>query len=343
MAEVTGVRERRLACGMTQAELAAKAGVSRQLVAAVEAARHAPAVDAALGIARALGTTVEELFSPHRMAVTSALGGQLHPGALLRVGRVDSKLVAAELPDHGTLGAVWAKPDAVVEADRVRLLPAANPAGFVVAGCDPALGVAEAMLSGLGPSSLLAVPAPSGKALAALKDGNLHPAVIHGRTGHLPEPPADVDRWHLAKWHVGLAFPAKKRTPTLAALLRAPGPLIQQDGTAASQQALLRASRAAGAKLPEGPVASSHLEAARQAATTGGTGVTIEAVARAFGLDFLPIEEHTVELWVDDRWVGLPGFAGFAEILTTPAFLQRVELFGGYDLSGCGDRIDQAA
>jgi DNA-binding XRE family transcriptional regulator len=71
----SGVRERRLACGMTQAELAARAGVSRQLVAAVEAGRHAPAVDAALGIARALGTTVEELFAlqPYQ-AVIASLG-----------------------------------------------------------------------------------------------------------------------------------------------------------------------------------------------------------------------------------------------------------------------------
>ena len=71
----SGVRECRLSCGMTQAELAARAGVSRQLVAAVEAGRHAPAVDAALGIARALGTTVEDLFAlqPYQ-AVMAALG-----------------------------------------------------------------------------------------------------------------------------------------------------------------------------------------------------------------------------------------------------------------------------
>jgi DNA-binding XRE family transcriptional regulator len=75
MSGQSGVRESRLAAGMTQAELAARAGVSRQLVAAVEAGRHAPAVDAALGIARALGTTVEELFSlqPYQ-AVMAALG-----------------------------------------------------------------------------------------------------------------------------------------------------------------------------------------------------------------------------------------------------------------------------
>src|ERR1700738_1323385 len=137
-----GVRERRLAFGMTQAELAARAGVSRQLVAAVEAGRHAPAVDAALGIARALGTTVEELFTARATSGMSAVGGPLREGAPLWVGRVDTALVATELADHGVAGAGWAKPDAVMEGGTIRLLPGTTPAGFVVAGCDPALGVA---------------------------------------------------------------------------------------------------------------------------------------------------------------------------------------------------------
>ena len=58
----SSLHEHRLARGLTQAELAARAGVSRQLVVAVETGVNRPAVDAALGLARALGTTVEELF-----------------------------------------------------------------------------------------------------------------------------------------------------------------------------------------------------------------------------------------------------------------------------------------
>ena len=57
------MRERRTQAGLTQAELAERAGVSRQLVAAVEAGRNVPAVDAALRLAGALGTTADELFA----------------------------------------------------------------------------------------------------------------------------------------------------------------------------------------------------------------------------------------------------------------------------------------
>src|SRR6201993_1044572 len=99
------VRERRLQSGLTQAELAARAGVSRQLVAAVEAGHNTPAVDAALGLARALATTVAELFAATPPDIVAALGGRLRDGVSLRVGRVGDQLVAAELADHGIAGA----------------------------------------------------------------------------------------------------------------------------------------------------------------------------------------------------------------------------------------------
>ena len=48
--------------GLTQAELAAAAGVTRQTVVAVEAGDYAPSVYLALALASHLGSSVEELF-----------------------------------------------------------------------------------------------------------------------------------------------------------------------------------------------------------------------------------------------------------------------------------------
>jgi putative transcriptional regulator len=56
------VRVRRRAQRITQAELAAAVGVSRQTVVSVEKGDYAPSVYLALKIARALESTVEELF-----------------------------------------------------------------------------------------------------------------------------------------------------------------------------------------------------------------------------------------------------------------------------------------
>lgn len=57
-----GVRQARLAAGLTQAELAEAAGVTRQTIVAVEAGDYAPSVYLALAIAERLGSTVEGLF-----------------------------------------------------------------------------------------------------------------------------------------------------------------------------------------------------------------------------------------------------------------------------------------
>ncbi|MBV9801135.1 MAG: helix-turn-helix domain-containing protein, partial [Solirubrobacterales bacterium] len=205
MTRGSSLRERRLECGLTQTELAARAGVSRQLIAAVEAGHNVPAVNAALGLARALATSVEELFAPRPREVVAALGDRLRDGEAVRVGRVAGQLVAAKLADRGIAGAGWARPDGVVDHGRLRLFAGAIPAGVVLAGCDPALGVAESMLDGLGARSLLAISTSTGTALRALRCGGVHAAAVHGLAGGLPRPPVPVVRWHLARWRVGLA------------------------------------------------------------------------------------------------------------------------------------------
>jgi putative transcriptional regulator len=54
---------RRMAGGMTQQELAARVGVSRQTIIAIESGRYNPSVALALKLAQALLTDVENLFS----------------------------------------------------------------------------------------------------------------------------------------------------------------------------------------------------------------------------------------------------------------------------------------
>jgi DNA-binding XRE family transcriptional regulator len=334
------LRQRRLECGLTQAELAARAGVSRQLVAAVEAGHNAPAVDAALGLARALTTTVEDLFSRGSDEVVPALGTKLPDGAPVKVGRVGDRLVAAELADHGVAGAGWAKPDGTISEGRLRLFADASPHGLVLAGCDPALGVAEAMLEGLGPSSLLALSAPTGTGLAALARDVIHGAVVHGPHGGLPDPPGPVVRLHLARWQVGLGLAGRIRNRSLETVLSGTAPIAQRDPAAASQQALERAAAKAGTGgPPPGPLAGGHIEAARIAATLGCAAVTTEAAARAFGLHFLPLEEHVVQIWLAARWRDHPGVEALGNLLAGGPFTDRIAQFGGYDLAGCGSPV----
>jgi transcriptional regulator with XRE-family HTH domain len=322
-------RTARLDRGLTQAQVAHDAGVSRALVAAVEQGRHVPAADAAVRIARALGTTVEELFAPEQpqAPVIAVLGETPADGAPVRAGRVGDAIVAAPL-DPGA--ALWAAPDGVVEAGAVRLFTATPPGGLVVAGCDPALGIAAALL---GPQRLVAVPATSGQALAALEAGRCHAALVHGPR---LRPRRGIGRWRFARWRAGVAYDPSLGAPSLEALL-ADVTLVRRPGSAASQQAVERAARRLGlSDLDGGPVAASHVDAARRARWDGCAAVTIEPVAAHVGLGFHELEEHRVEVWVADRWREHPGLAALVDLLGRPAFRDRLASLPGYDLIDSG-------
>lgn len=329
------LRAARRRAGLSQADLARAAGVSRQLVSSVEAGRHAPAVDAAIRIARALGTGVEELFgSPAAPPETPRLVGAARPGDIVRLARVGDRLVAA----RAEASSGWPAGDGVVGAGgEVRPVAGARPADALVVGCDPALGVCEALLTRPG-RRLLAAAGSSRTARAALASGDAHAGVVHGPAGALPDPPGPVLRIHLARWSVGIA--AESRAPALDAVLGGTLPLVQREAGAASQDALARAARAAGASTPPAAaVAAGHLDAARRARLTGIAALTFAPAAHREGLRFTPLEEHAVELWVDVRLVDAPAVAALLDLVASRTFRSRIALVGGYDLAGCGEPV----
>jgi putative transcriptional regulator len=56
------VRERRVAKGLSQADLAQRLDVSRQTINSIETDRYTPSLPLAIAIARFFGVTVEEIF-----------------------------------------------------------------------------------------------------------------------------------------------------------------------------------------------------------------------------------------------------------------------------------------
>lgn len=68
------VRANRQAAGLTQAELAAAADVTRQTVVAIEAGDYNPSVYLALALAARLNSTVETLFDAERKPLAPSTG-----------------------------------------------------------------------------------------------------------------------------------------------------------------------------------------------------------------------------------------------------------------------------
>lgn len=323
------LRAIRTRAGFTQTQLAAKSGVSRQLIGAAEAGRHLPRVDAALAIAGALGVDVTALFPVGIGAVDVRTGSSPEPGSIVRLGRVGDTEVTTPLR-FGRDG--WGHADGVVEDGNVSVFEATAP-GFVVIGCEPGLEILESMLRQDGRGGL-AITASTHSALESLAAGRAHAAIVHGSGESRPKD--GVERLRFATWRVGIAAPPEARPGWLDRLLDGSGPIVQRESGAAAQSALMKA-------IPDrdiaGPVARSHVDAIQIGASTGMASVTIEPVALAAGLEFRALETHQVDLLVDNRWRDDPMVSSALTLMASPRFLRRLRAFGGYDLSDHGMRV----
>ncbi len=337
------IRTARRAADLSQQQLADRSGLSRQAIGAIEAGRHRPGIDAALALAAALGTSVDALFAAAPTRSLGVLGDdQPADGTPVLVRSVGARTVHAPAACAAAGQEAWPLADGVWMGGTFDAVDDHDPQGFVVVGCDPALGVAAAQLPPAGPRRLTAITGSTAVALEALAGGRAHGALVHGPAGALPDAPSGTLRVHLARWRVGLATRAA-RPAGLAALTGAPTAVVQREVGASSQQALLRAVRAAGAPPPTGPVAGGHLAVARRVAEGAHAGVTFEPAAAHRRLGFLALEEHVVELWIAHEHRAHPGVGALGHVLISSTFARRLAAIGGYDLAGCGRTLEETA
>jgi len=336
------LRTARTARGWSQTELADRAGVSRQLVGGVESGRHAPSVAAAIAIARALSATVEDLFGEPTTDVT-LLGRTPVPTngeRAVHLARVGDRLVAVAPHDGVESAEQWTTADALVAGDgALTMLPHGSAEAFLVAGCDPALGVLAGLVHRTAGERVLVAHASTTVAADALADGNVHAAVVHATAQSMPAPPIPVERWHLARWQVGLASARRGGVPTIDEIATRRVQVVQRAAGASTQMALDRALTRAGAPRATGPIGAGHIDVARRVAAGAPVGVTMEAAACSFDLGFTPLEVHEVEVWIDARWSATAAARAIVDLLAGDALRSRLQAIGGYDLSMCGRRI----
>ncbi len=323
------LRELRLRRGLSQAELAELAGVSRQLVGAIEAGRHLPRVDAALGLADALVVDVTDLFGSAPDVRDVVSGNPPAEGDLVRVGRVAGRFVVARARVEAS---GWGNADGLIEDGRLRMLSSLAP-GPVMVGCEPGLEVIERDLreGGLG---ALAVGASSRASVRSLHEGRAHMAVVHGRSGEMPEAAPVIDRFRLCRWRVGLAAPMDTSPGWEERALSGQSEVIQREGGAGVQTAF---ERAAATSAP-GPLSTGHIEAVKMALNTGIPAVTIEPAAVALGARFHALETHDAEVWVPREWSGDRVVEAAMQEIAGTRFQRRLLGVGGYDLERIGSR-----
>ena len=324
---------------MSQGDLALATGLSRPLISAVETRRHVPSVHAALVIARCLGATVSELFETERPeeAQIPALGRlPTSPGPVSAV-RMGDCLVYHRIEGDDSTESSWARGDGWYADGTVELFEDAEVSGALVAGCDPAMGLAATLLPPKGPHRLVAIPSCSRRGLDALKAGRIHMAVVH-QAADGPRPKHRTDgRFLIARWRVGLASP-EDVPPDFERIARGELSVAHRGQVTEAQKALNRALEShGGSALLAGPMAMGHLDAVRHVAHGwADLAITIEAAALQYGLKFWPLEEHQVELHIGVGWGEHPGVTGLLGLIASNTFRARLAAVGGYDLSGTG-------
>lgn len=329
------MKELRRSLGLSQAELALGAGLSRQQVAAVERGRNTPGVDAALALASFLGVGVEELFGPGAPNEWEPiLGDNPADGAPVVTAMVGDKAVFAPLPNKGASEAGWLPADGVYRPDGVRVFGNSAPTGMVVAGCDPILGLAARMLPASGSARLVPVQATSVTAARALHRDRVHAALVHGTSDRLATPTPRSRAEPVARWRVGLAA-LSKADLDVDRIAAGQLTIAHRPIGAEAERALRRFLDVDGRTVTlVGPVADGHLEAAALVKHgAADVALTIEPVANAFDLRFLAIEEHAVEMRVDERWVDHPGITSLLDLLGSERLAKRIAHLGGYELT----------
>ena len=192
----TKLGELRRKRGLSAIQLAATVGVSRQTIYAIEAGTYVPNTAVALLLARALDTTVEEIFTVVDRAppvellteMSVLLPGSDTPqaGQAVQLCQVDKKLIAS-----APSAVSWYFPptDAVVadrptrnDKTRVQIFQSNGAFGnrILIAGCDPGISVLSRHVQSGGIELVLA-HRNSSQALSLLKDGCVHVAGTHLR------------------------------------------------------------------------------------------------------------------------------------------------------------------
>lgn len=331
------MRALRRELGLSQAQVAQASGLSRQSVSAVESGRNAPSVDAALALARALGTSVEELFTegPAGRAWEPVLGTVPDGTVPIVTARVGERPVFAPLPHRGASEEGWRAPDALWRDGSVEAFETLPLDGLVVAGCDPVLGLAARLLPPRGPHRLVSIAATSVAAARALHRDRVHAALVHGTSDRLKTPTPRAFGRRIARWRVGVAARDEGSLalePIASGHLRIAHRPLGAEAERALQRALKRAGGTAAALV--GPLASGHLDAARLAAEGSvDVALTMEPAANAYGLAFRSLEDHTVELRVAERWAEHPGVEALFEVLGSARLAARLQHLGGYQLA----------
>ncbi len=322
--DASGLQTLRRARGLSQRALSEAAGITRQAVGAIESGRMQPGVGIALEIARALGTTVEELFGSRREAPP-------------KPKRVAGATIGGRIVTH------------VLDEDHLAIEPAESAVPNVfVGGCELAVGLLSRHASARSRDiRVLWLGMTNRAALAALARGEVHAAVVHGDV--TPEQAKRVNeflRFELATTEAGwlvrhgnpLGLRGAADLPRTKARLanRPPGAGARRLLDEQLRRANVDPRRLAGYDRE----VAGQLDAGR-AIVQGfaDAAVGMASVAHTFGLQLVPLREERCALLVPRAAIRTHEIRTLLDALRSAQYRRDLEALESYDVTRTGEQI----
>jgi molybdate-binding protein/DNA-binding XRE family transcriptional regulator len=338
------VKQRRVARGWSQEELAREAGISRTEISAIETQRVVPSVAAALAIGAALGARVEELFGHRSGDAAGPAWAWPAAGDPARFwhAEVGGRVLwyPVEGTDLGEIGHDGLFRNGVAEiSDRN-----APQRTLVMACCDPAAALLATELARVGDFRLLVLPRSSGRALELLGAGLVHVAGVH--LSHASRKPGNAGAVrealgpgfslvHVARWTEGLAVGPGVSLRNVQGAVRSKLRWIGREPGSGARQCL---DEILEGRAPPRRIARDHRGVADAIRCGwGDVGVCLQLVSEEAGLGFLSVRDESYDLCFRTELESDPRLRALISILRSSAYRKLLGELPGYDATHTGE------
>ena len=360
------LRQLRLQAGLSQGELAERAGVARQTVGGIESRQYGPSLAVAFRLANALGKKIEDIFQMPEIvpdevpAVWSGMGQFPEVGEKIRLARITADGRYTAFPANRDSLQIEANATVVgIGSSKERLLARVlEPEGLtspvvLLAGCSPALALLKQRLNNrYRDVSIYWINTNSMASLQALAKGLIHGAGVHiydEESGEYNLPVVKRVLQQTPYMVVNLCygeqgFVVRKGNPRgisgFGDLCRRDVRIVNREIGAETRRLLdsglkqngLLPSQVAGYSFQ----VQSHQEVAQTVALGGADcGITLRPLARLYKLDFIPLTRERYDLVFLLEDLEKPPVQGVLDCLQKRNFLLSLEA-SGYDPESTG-------